>query len=445
MAGLRIILSKTYLLRRAGALLAGALALLYSGPLLAACPDLSQYSTTPRNTAGWERLRQRLAPLLQQCLRNPDYFALYGAAQLNSGQISEALESLERALLLQPDHGAALVDYSAALYLSGEAMAALALNQALLQRQDLPGPLRPVLERRARLWRARTTEQHTRLGLLAGYDSNLNGAPESDTLTLTLPDGPVELGLGEESRPIGGAHLKLQLSHLNRQQGIDGERQWQLALNSRLSEGGVADLLRLDAEYRRRYPPSAGDWSWTADMSYLRYAGRNLYAAAGLEGRIYWRDGVCRPDAGLGLQLQHFPGQPLDGLEWRLGLACNTGGGGARLGLEWISNQTLDAGRPGGSRSGWEMQATWRLRLYQGTLTTQLQYTRLEDAEGYSPLLSADARRQLRRSVVSMQYIRPLAKELSLTLGLYHQRQRSNLDVFENRSTSVDIGISLNF
>ena len=53
----------------------------------AACPDLSAYS--PGAQPDWTELEQQLAALLPECLESSEYFALFGAAQLNSGRLAD--------------------------------------------------------------------------------------------------------------------------------------------------------------------------------------------------------------------------------------------------------------------------------------------------------------------------------------------------------------------
>ena len=92
-----------------------------------ACPDLSRYyaQTTAADAAEdrvaqWAALATSLADLQSRCLRSSEYYALLGAAQLNSGKLDVASESLERALLLDPTNGAAQIDYAEALYAAGQ-------------------------------------------------------------------------------------------------------------------------------------------------------------------------------------------------------------------------------------------------------------------------------------------------------------------------------------
>ncbi|MBL6904401.1 MAG: tetratricopeptide repeat protein, partial [Pseudomonadales bacterium] len=93
-------------------------------------------------------LTTTLAELQSRCLRSSEYYALLGAAQLNSGQLDVASESLERALLLDPKNGSAQIDYAEALFAAGQLFPALQLNETILGREDLPAALRETLTQR---------------------------------------------------------------------------------------------------------------------------------------------------------------------------------------------------------------------------------------------------------------------------------------------------------
>lgn len=86
------------------------------------------------------------------CGLSADWYSLKGALLLANGQVSEAAESLERALLLAPDHAAARVDYADALAELGDVSSARALGEELLALNDLPPPARTHLEARMRVW-----------------------------------------------------------------------------------------------------------------------------------------------------------------------------------------------------------------------------------------------------------------------------------------------------
>jgi tetratricopeptide (TPR) repeat protein len=108
--------------------------LIFAGALpissFAACPDLSAFYQS--DAAASAVLQQQISQLLPECLESSEFFALYGAAQLNSSDLAGALESLERALLLNPGNGAAAIDYAQALFEVGQLFTALEMNQRLI-------------------------------------------------------------------------------------------------------------------------------------------------------------------------------------------------------------------------------------------------------------------------------------------------------------------------
>ena len=107
-----------------------------------------------------------------------EFFALYGAAQLNTGQLLKAMESLERALLLDPNNGAALIDYSDALLRDGQLFAAIEANALLQARGDLPDALKRQIEQRRRGLERLDQPNQLAIRFVGGYDDNLNGAPD---------------------------------------------------------------------------------------------------------------------------------------------------------------------------------------------------------------------------------------------------------------------------
>ena len=166
----------------------------------------------PAHEGAWEATRQSLAEIFDQCLLSSEYFSLLGAAQLNTGRLSEELESLERSLLLDPDNGAALIDYSDALLKDVVLFAALELNQLLLDRSDAPLGLKQHLKERQREWRALTRQTDWQIDLLGGYDSNLNGAPDTETVALTLSGEPIFLALNDNYQAIEGPFLNTRIA-----------------------------------------------------------------------------------------------------------------------------------------------------------------------------------------------------------------------------------------
>src|SRR5690606_12315201 len=111
--------------------------------------------------------------------------------------------------------------------------------------------------------------------------------------------------------------------------------------------------------------------------------------------------------------------------------------------ISHLYNAALKNDRPGGGRDGWQLRFDWQAVLPKGVLAAQFNYTRMDDRSGYSALLANGAARQLDRAMGLIQYRQPLNPDLDLQVHLYHQRQNSNSDLFENTDTTFEIGISL--
>ena len=83
-----------------------------------------------------------LSALSGECSDSSEYFALLGSVQLKRGDLLQANESLELALLLNPQNGSALFDYAEILNQQGQALNAIELGEQLLTRDDLPSGIR---------------------------------------------------------------------------------------------------------------------------------------------------------------------------------------------------------------------------------------------------------------------------------------------------------------
>jgi len=418
-----------------------------------ACPDLQQFYLVGQDADSQADLAAQLAPLMGECLQSSEFFALYGAAQMDAGDLAGALETLERSLLLDATNGAAQIDYAQALYLRGQLFSALDLNQQVLARQDLPPDIEALLRQRDELWRAQTRHVGFQLDALAGYDDNLNGAPDPSQITLTLSGEPVILTLNPEFQAISGPYLNLRAGGSYQQLAPDHQHNARLELRGRISEDGSSDLLQLQSRYDFLKQRRNNSWLASAAMGHLFFGGKALYSTADTSLRYQMRvSDTCNRRYDLALQHQHFHGQrDLNSLESKLaaGVDCQVDIGGQQtaLGLEasLLNNTALNSGRPGGDRKGWQLALDWQLPLAHGLLRSQLNHTRLRDKQGYSPLLDNGADRWLERSYLLVQYQQPLQPGLVFLANFYHQHQRSNIDIFDTLDSSLEIGLSFLF
>ena len=104
----------------------------------------------------------------------PVEFFVFCPEGRSSARLPEAIESLERALLLDPDNGVAMVDYAQALLEDGQLFAALQANRLVLV-DDTPDGLVTQLEDRQRDWGSLTRQTSYQIDLVGGFDDNLNG------------------------------------------------------------------------------------------------------------------------------------------------------------------------------------------------------------------------------------------------------------------------------
>lgn len=431
------------------------LTLLFAFPtLLHACPALDEFY--PGSDPNWQELELQLRGILNECLESSEYFALLGAAQLNSGRVDEAAESLERALLLDPDNGAAQIDYAQTLYESGQIFSALDLNRQLLANEDLPPNLEPLLRSREANWTAQTRQLELQLDLLAGYDNNLNGAPTPDQITLTLSGESVILPLNPDFRAVSGPYINLRAGSRYRELAPEHQTNWTNQLQGRFSEDSDSDLLQLDSQYSFIKPGMQRSWQLDAGVSNLFFGGDALYTA--VQGRARYQartQAHCRPYYGLAIQQQLFHSQSnLNALESKAsaGLNCPIGSAARAQSItaevSGIMNKASNSGRPGGDRGGWQARVEWQYPSPVGLFLAQLNHTSISDRDGYSPLLAGGAERWLERSYVLLQYRRPLrvfGRNTTLMTNFYHQEQRSNIELFRTVDTTFEVGLSLSF
>ena len=319
--------------------------------------------------AGQAGIAGTLRNLMPACLENTEYFALLGAALLNTGQVAESMEALERALLLDPENGAAQIDYAQALYLGQQLFPALEINTRLLARTDLPPNIRELLQQRQALWQAETTASSLQAELSLGYDNNLNGAPLSNELTLTLSGETITLPLAPSFQPQEGPYLNTRLLGSRQKLSPDALHEGYFVLRSRNSESGSTDLAQFDWRYAQTRTFRRYQWGFEAGTSHLYYGGSPLFSIYEASARIRPQGTGCKPQLSVVAQIQQYHGQSIiSALESSAaaGYECRSVNRrqiiGMSLGL--LYNDARDAARPGGNRDGWRLRFYWQQQLW---------------------------------------------------------------------------------
>jgi tetratricopeptide (TPR) repeat protein len=426
---------------------------------------------------------QALAPF---CLNHAPFHRLRGLALLQLGRPGDAIEAIERALLIEPEHPGTQMDYAQALVSLGDNRSALQLIKGLLTRTDVPEPLLPQLQAQyLRLHEAPPeapppTGQWAHRWVLSqslGADSNLNNATRAEQLTLTLPQGNVDLPIDQAYRPRAGVTgiSALQWTALR----TDGAALWlwQTDLRHRHATDSTLRYSQMESAATWLQAPDApSQWVGKLSTSQLNWAGQYLYGTlrGGLQRQ--WTAGApegneqangaasCRQSLGAEWELRRFPASPVLNGHYKgvvLALHCpaqnsqTTEASTASLSLKHWSTQLRlgqDSGntadRAGGNQAQWEWRNTWTARWSQANLQAEYVWAGQSDRQGYSALLSNNAPRRIQRHTLRGEVAGPArwiglpgqtTPQWFVTLEL--STQDSNLPAFASRQASLLSGL----
>ena len=399
---------------------------------------------------------ETLAGLLDQCYTNSEYFSVNGAAYLSMGDLLRALESLERALLLDPDNGSAAVDFAEVLYRQGQVTTAIEVNSQLLSREDLPEDLREAILTRQQRWRRDTTQRLFSLGTTVGYDNNLNSAPIADQIGLTLSGNPVLFDVSPEFQAAGAAYARFTGTGTRLSYGQTVNSSLTASITGRFSKESDYDLIQGSARYRLSDSSDIPAWNATFGLDHLVWGGNTVFSSATIRADYLLMDfGVCRAYPRLAIQYQKYKAQELlSGYEYFLGPGgeCDIEIGGAlnRFGLEVgaLRNKAEYSGRLGGDREGWQSNFFWQRAWGAGQIIGQYQFTKFNDTEGYSLLFGNGVRRRENLHSTFISYARPLKPfgriAQFIATAAYHN-QDSSIGLFRTRGASLELGLNWGF
>ncbi|MRD47230.1 hypothetical protein GHT07_08060 [Caenimonas koreensis DSM 17982] len=391
----------------------------------------------------------------------------------------EAVEPLERALLIDPDLPGATLDLAQALGMQGDQASASALLAQLRQRADLPDAIREAIDRREQVIAAQQAagrdiaanwQSRWQFAMLAGGDSNLNNAPTNSEVTLTIPgQGNVTLPLDPSAAPRKGAAVMTSASW----QGLkaQGESVWVLQGELRARQTSESDASYQQADFAASWlqaPSAPRQWVARASASFLRFGGTTLLQAYRSSIQHQWEAfslpwisrvlrtaGSCRPSIAAEVEYRRYPStQVLDGTYQGAagGLICRADVEAAPAGsvsqpastfslqLRHGSDKPVDSARAGGTYRRSELRAQWEGPvLTKGKLGLQWSSTVQKDSEPYSALLG-NVPRKIFRHTIQADGSWPLVYGFSLVATGEVGRQRSNLDIFASRQRSIYLG-----
>lgn len=414
-------------------------------------------------------LLAKLDAMAPACLKDASFHAWRGAVLMGLRRPAAAIESLERALLIQPDLPGAQLDYAQALLAVGDTVGARALLAQVAARSDLPPGLLPVLQRELAetdpaAWRTRWI-----LSTALGADSNLNNAPAASELTLTFPQGPVTLPLLDSSRPQSG----LASLGTAQWQGLKphGTQLWllQAEIRGRHTAQATSRYQQVDLSANWLQAPEAPrQWVARAGVSRVVFGGQRLLESARASLLHQWQlpagQGrlptalACRPSVGAELETRRYPVSPeLGGRYGGLvaAIGCNPGLAGATQGgfdtqslslqLRAGVDRADSATRPGGNYRRAEIRALWEGSYGPYKINADYGYTHQADATGYSVLLAANEVRRISRHSLRAEIARALPEGwlagAEWFVSAEVNSQQSNLEAFASRQSAVYGGL----
>lgn len=444
----------------------------------AVCQQLAEQELTDKTLTHWQ------AAILE-CQHQPQWLARLGNYLNQRGQYREAAEHLERALMLDPLQIDAQIDYAIAMAGLGDKISAVALIQDLLQNPQLPPALQPVLtQQQAQLSKERRApstrtpwQTQIQLSAVLGRDSNLLGAPNIDSLALTL--GGITQTLPLEASYLaqaGNYHRTEAVFHARRQENHGP--QWDLLASTRQRDSHTlaqveSNQYELIAERSTTHQVPGqkmlpGNYL-RLSMAELKTRQSGRYQVQGLAfgwGQALQADSNlnrCVWRAGIEVQSREYASNSsLSGQYRGLSLlgSCQRplSTTGPQQSTQWHlsirsgKDHPRDAARAGGAQTQTAIQMHLQVpaqRLWQsaqGQWGLSGEWAKSQDTQTYSPLLNSGEVRKINKYSAKLEYLRNLSETTQSArwqahAGLEWTVHKSNIRLFGLRSWGPYAGL----
>lgn len=386
-----------------------------------------------------------LAPYAAACDPRADYHAWRGALLLTSGQTEAAALALEKALMLDPELPGAQIDYAQALAQLGQAQAARALVDDVVQRSDLPAALHAWLSRH---WggSGHPWQLGGQLQLDLGRESNLNSATSAESLDLLLAGQVITLPLDDSERPRPGTATRLRLQTWGHYR--QGEREWRVVGGLAVRHApqfGSSDLQQLEGGLEHLWLGEASQSSLALAAQHLTLDETPIYSETAVQWAIQRRfaEQPCQNRLALGHAQQRYPASPsLDGAytHTRIDIECQHGQRAlTRLGLA-MGRDRPEAERPGGVKLRYDLQWRHLRELAGGRMELWWNGRHSSDADSYSPLLG-ETRAKNRRNDIGVSYWYPVGPYTRIGAELEITSQKSTISLYQMNNKTLYAGL----
>jgi len=388
----------------------------------------------------------------------PSFDYALGLAALQAGQAELALAPLERVILTSPQVASAWLDLALAYAKLGQNTQALALLQEVQQRYAVPAETaRRIEQLRQSLQQPVMIRWQRSLALVRGHSSNANQVSGERDLVLTPPGLPPSLVLlGDDQQPQADGFTRLRLNLAREKVGPAGSTGWRLLVTTQQYDH-VRQASQDDLSLQWSHEAPVGKpWRMvkSVELRHVRQAQQPvltlLRSNAGMQRPLAWQRAQldCQLGAAVNLdgQQDSRPGfSNAVEASARSSLFCGRG--------RWLAGATLSLGRtqamgprPGGDQRQQEWQVPLRYRLNdQHSSELRFSQASYQDQSGYSPLISNNAPRQIRRKALSLQQVLTLPRWGRFSAQVERLTERSNISLFNNKAQTLSVGWEYDF
>lgn len=332
---------------------------------------------------------------------------LLGVAALEAGQYALALESLERVVLVNPQHAGAWLDLALAHYRLGDYEAARLMMRHV---QDHFSPTPALSSQLNRLqqqlkWAPYTRDWLIELSTHLGYVKNANAGLNNLTFSLTPLGGlPISVKADERQSARADAAVLVRANAyrlVNHQGGAYSE--WLVSAGTRQykteHQYSVSDV---GAMWLYSQPWKGLEWQAGPSVREIVVGGRSIGEIYGAQTSLWnnWMGCRVAPRAEIEYRQYRESGYYSNWIPWLGGvMRCDRStymyGISARLGLDQPQQS-----RPGGNtqKMDWMMFGKYQINP-AWTLDASLGYSRYKDQDTYSELVASGASRTINRWV----------------------------------------------
>lgn len=332
---------------------------------------------------------------------------LLGVAALEAGQYSLALESLERVVLVHPQHAGAWLDLALVHYRLEDYEAAR-LMMRHVQEHFSPTPALTIqltrLQRQLR-WAPYTKDWLVELSAHMGYVRNANAGLNNLNFTLTPLGGlPISVKADERQSPRSDAAMLFRANAyrlVTHQGGAYSE--WVLSAGARqYKTEGQYDVADLGAMWLYSQPWKGWEWQAGPSVREIVVGGRSIGEIYGVQTSLWnnWMGCRVAPRAEIEYRQYRESGYYSNWIPWLGGvMRCDRStymyGMSARMGLD----QTQE-NRPGGNTQKMDWMVFGKYHISPSwSVDASLGYSKYKDKETYSQLVANGAARSIDRWV----------------------------------------------